>query len=76
MTDIGIRLAMDLKELMLEKSGEEKNHDYLVELNSNAAGCVWGQVHPKFLRHGEETEKINKKKSEDMIFGQLTRDHG
>ena len=71
MTDIGIGLAMDLKELMLEKYAQEKSHEYLVQLNSNAACCVWGQVHPILLGHGEETEII--RKSKEMIFGQLTR---
>ena len=33
---------------------------YLVELNSNAAGCVWCQVYPKFLRHWEKTKHNQK----------------
>ena len=61
------------KSIHRRKRVQEKNHEYLVELNSNAASCVWGQVHPKFLRHGEKARIIIK--SREMVIGQLTRGH-
>ena len=53
--------------------GKESIHkNYLVELNSNAAGCVWCQIHPIFFGHREKT-KHHQKIQREVIFINLLR---